>query len=155
MARQAINLGALPNGVGGDTPRSANVKINDMTQELYGRNAQLGTAANANIGVDPGNVMPVGAFGLGVRDNTAAASMNRWTTCFSIIADQTQYRPVGYGTLIDVGYPGGSLGSQLWMGVSPGGVIGFRSGDYATAAFNTIYHTGNTVRAQDGTLKGI
>lgn len=35
MARQAVNLGVLPNGAGGDTTRSANIKINDMTQELY------------------------------------------------------------------------------------------------------------------------
>ncbi|MFJ3121031.1 hypothetical protein ACIPI6_31390 [Pseudomonas protegens] len=35
MARQEINLGVLPNGVGGDTPRVANTKINDMTEELY------------------------------------------------------------------------------------------------------------------------
>lgn len=35
MARQEINLGVLPNGVGGDTPRVANIKINDMTEELY------------------------------------------------------------------------------------------------------------------------
>ncbi|MBT9303316.1 hypothetical protein [Pseudomonas sp. TAE6080] len=115
----------------------------------------LGSAAAVNIGTDSGNAMPVGAFGLGTRENNVAASMNRWSTGFSIIADQTQYRPVGYGTLLDIGYPGGDLGSQLWMGVSPGGVIGFRSGGYSTATFNTIYHTGNTVRAQDGTLKAI
>ncbi|NWD74844.1 hypothetical protein HX890_12090 [Pseudomonas gingeri] len=35
MARQEIQLGSLPNGVGGDTPRTANTKINDMTTELY------------------------------------------------------------------------------------------------------------------------
>lgn len=35
MARQEINLGVLPNGLGGDTPRVANTKINDMTEELY------------------------------------------------------------------------------------------------------------------------
>lgn len=115
----------------------------------------LGSAATANTGTDPGNVMPVGAFGLGNRVNPGASSMNRWTTGFSVISDGTQHRPVSYGTLIDVGYPGGSLGSQLWMGVAPGGLIGFRSGDYAYAEFNIIYHTGNTTRAADGTLKAI
>lgn len=115
----------------------------------------LGSAATANTGTDPGNVMPVGAFGLGNRVNPVVSSMNRWTTGFSVISDGTQHRPVSYGTLIDVGYPGGSLGSQLWMGVVPGGLIGFRSGDYADAAFNIIYHTGNTTRAADGTLKAI
>lgn len=155
MPRQEINIGVAPTGAGGDTTRSGAVKINAMMQELYARDAALGSAANTNVGINPGNVMPVGAFGLGTRENSPTPSMNRWTTGFSIIADQTQYRPVGYGTLIDVGYPGGDLGSQIWMGVSPGGVIGFRSGGYSTAAFNTIYHTGNTTRAQDGTLKAI
>lgn len=35
MARQEIDLGTRPTGAGGDTPRSAMVKINAMTQELY------------------------------------------------------------------------------------------------------------------------
>jgi len=48
MARQAINLGALPNGVGGDTPRSANTKINDMTQELYDALGATTGGSNAN-----------------------------------------------------------------------------------------------------------
>ncbi|MFJ3114953.1 hypothetical protein ACIPI6_00340 [Pseudomonas protegens] len=43
MARQEINLGVLPNGVGGDTPRVANTKINDMTTELYAAIAEGGT----------------------------------------------------------------------------------------------------------------
>ena len=136
-------LSVAQGGTGGSTPALARAGL------------QLGTAATANTGTNPGNVMPVGAFGLGNRENLPASSMNRWTTGFSVIADQTQYRPVGYGTLIDVGYPGGDLGGQIWMGVSPGGVIGFRSGSYASATFNTIYHTGNTTRAADGTLKAI
>lgn len=73
MARQAINLGALPQGVGGDTPRSANTKVNDMTSELYtalgapsttgalpsalpvlngGTGAATASAARSNLGVD-------------------------------------------------------------------------------------------------------
>ncbi|MBJ2254455.1 hypothetical protein JFT59_25000, partial [Pseudomonas sp. MF6784] len=131
-------------GTGGSTPALARAGL------------QLGTAATANMGTDPGNAMPVGAFGLGTRANAHTVTMNRLTTDFSIIQPSTQYKPVNYGTLINIGYPSSSnLGSQLWMGVSPGGVIGFRSGDYTDAAFNIIYHTGNTTRAADGTLKAI
>lgn len=137
-------LSVAQGGTGGSTPALARAGL------------QLGTAATANMGTDPGNAMPVGAFGLGTRANAHTVTMNRWTTDFSIIQPSTQYKPVNYGTLINIGYPGsGSLGSQLWMGVSPGGVIGFRSGDYTDAAFNIIYHTGNTTRAADGTLKAI
>lgn len=45
MARSEILLGTAPSGVGGDTPRSANVKINAMTAELYAKDATLGTAS--------------------------------------------------------------------------------------------------------------
>ncbi|XSS65418.1 hypothetical protein ACP9OK_10775 [Pseudomonas sp. B11] len=36
MARQNIEIGVIPSGQGGDTFRSAMVKVNDMTTELYG-----------------------------------------------------------------------------------------------------------------------
>ncbi|MFQ6350940.1 hypothetical protein ACQRBV_03120 [Pseudomonas sp. R11F] len=56
MARQEINLGALPTGVGGDTPRSAMVKLNAMTEELYRGDALAkasGWGASAPISMKP------------------------------------------------------------------------------------------------------
>lgn len=41
MAQKVINLGALPNGAGGDTNRSANVKCNENFAELYGATTDL------------------------------------------------------------------------------------------------------------------
>ena len=35
MARLEINTGIAPTGLGGDTPRSASIKINTMTQEIF------------------------------------------------------------------------------------------------------------------------
>ncbi|NMY67287.1 hypothetical protein [Pseudomonas sp. WS 5414] len=49
MARQEINLGVLPNGVGGDTPRVANTKINDMTEEVYERIATVENSLSGKI----------------------------------------------------------------------------------------------------------
>lgn len=160
MARQEINLGTAPTGTGGDTTRSTAVKVNAMTQELYARNAQLGTASNANIGTASGNVLGAGSLGLGSREivgNTSIQnSMNVWETSAGVIADGTQFKPVPFGACLNLAFPGTNfLGAQLWMSTSPGGIIGFRSGDYSTASFNTIYHTGNTTRAADGTLKAI
>lgn len=47
MAQQLINLGALPTGIGGDTPRTAFQKVNDNTTELYG--LVVGTGAGTSL----------------------------------------------------------------------------------------------------------
>ncbi|ENX27255.1 hypothetical protein F891_01864, partial [Acinetobacter sp. CIP 101966] len=58
MAIQTANLGTPPSGAGGDTFRSAAAKYN----ENFTNNAH---AASRQVGTAPGNVMEVGAFGLG------------------------------------------------------------------------------------------
>ncbi|MGU3309770.1 pyocin knob domain-containing protein [Pseudomonas sp. M5A4_2d] len=81
MARQEINLGALPTGMGGDTPRSANVKINAMTQELYDTKVAtaelrvMGMMGEArNVGAINANNQPIGtSYGYNGNDSQAAA----------------------------------------------------------------------------------
>ena len=58
MAIQRINLGTAPSGTGGDTNRSAFTKID-------GNFADTTNAASRLVGTGAGNVMEVGAFGLG------------------------------------------------------------------------------------------
>ena len=58
MAIQTANLGTPPSGVGGDTFRTAATKFN----ENFSNNAH---AASRLVGTQVGNVMEVGAFGLG------------------------------------------------------------------------------------------
>lgn len=58
MAIQRINLGTAPSGTGGDTNRSAFTKID-------GNFADSANAASRLVGTGAGNVMEVGAFGLG------------------------------------------------------------------------------------------
>ena len=58
MAIQRINLGTAPSGTGGDTNRSAFTKID-------GNFADTTNAASRLVGTADGNVMEVGAFGLG------------------------------------------------------------------------------------------
>ena len=71
MAKQTINQGTAPTGAGGDTFRSGSAKLQANDDEIYnylgdGTNLnKLGTAAFKNIGTQVGNVMEVGAFGLG------------------------------------------------------------------------------------------
>ncbi|AOA04627.1 hypothetical protein [Pseudomonas sp. TMW 2.1634] len=71
MARQEIILGTPPTGLGGDPPRTASMKINAMTQELYDKNAALGTAASADMTTSrddptPGRVNKTGDYGIGL-----------------------------------------------------------------------------------------
>ena len=71
MAKQTINLGTAPTGAGGDTFRSGSAKLQANDDEIYnylgdGTNLnKLGTAAFKNTGTQAGNVMGVGAFGVG------------------------------------------------------------------------------------------
>ncbi|MFW2106108.1 hypothetical protein [Acinetobacter guillouiae] len=58
MAIQTINLGTAPSGAGGDTFRSTGTKLNEnFTNNTHAASRLVGTAA--------GNLMEVGAFGLG------------------------------------------------------------------------------------------
>lgn len=58
MAIQTINLGTAPSGAGGDTFRSTGTKVNEnFTNNTHAASRYVGTAT--------GNVMEVGAFGLG------------------------------------------------------------------------------------------
>lgn len=71
MAKQTINQGTAPTGAGGDTFRSGSAKLQANDDEIYnylgdGVNLnKLGTAAFKNVGTQAGNVMEVGAFGVG------------------------------------------------------------------------------------------
>ena len=71
MAKQTINQGTAPTGAGGDTFRTGSAKLQANDNEIYnylgdGTNLnKLGTAAFKNTGTQDGNVIEVGAFGLG------------------------------------------------------------------------------------------
>lgn len=159
MARQEINLGTAPTGTGGDTTRTTGVKINSMTQELYARNALLGTASNANIGTASGNVMPVGAGGWLGTTAENATTINDYKTSFKLIQPTTAGASdlgLQYGGMLTLCYDAADNRiCQLFFGQVPGDDLKFRSGKAGTAQILKIYHTGNTTRAQDGTLKAI
>ncbi|WP_151689762.1 pyocin knob domain-containing protein [Acinetobacter nosocomialis] len=60
MTIQTVNLGTAPTGAGGDTFRSTGAKMNEnFTNNTHAASRYVGTAA--------GNVMEVGAFGLGLE----------------------------------------------------------------------------------------
>lgn len=71
MTIQTVNLGTAPTGAGGDTFRSTGAKMN----ENFTNNTH---AASRLVGTQAGNVMEVGAFGIGTTDgpNTFYSNIN-------------------------------------------------------------------------------
>lgn len=112
MSRLEINLGVLPAGVGGDTPpRSANVKINAMSQELYCRIDALGTAALGTVTTStddhtPGRVVRVGDFGVGVAKPIVQLDLDGLRangTYYSLSGANTLYAMNGWLTVNEAG----------------------------------------------------
>ncbi|WP_175540115.1 hypothetical protein [Pseudomonas sp. NFIX28] len=96
MAKQVIQLGTPPTGVGGDTPRSANIKINSNFDELYA--ADLVSYKRANIlgavsqsgGTPTGAIFEYGSNGTGefwkfasglmITSQTISAPAQAWSS---------------------------------------------------------------------------
>lgn len=168
MSKQTINLGTAPAGTGGDTPRSAWVKAQANFDELYARDAALGTAANAtlttsNYDSTAGRVLRVGDFGLGgatggptVEPNTA------YIPGFAIYPGTHTGGPVpGSGGSLIVNLLGGSYIQQIAQtpvdanASNPGVYVRHFTSSGSPGPWRKFYHTGNTTVAADGTLKAI
>ncbi|HGH3636709.1 TPA: hypothetical protein ACJK7C_003427 [Acinetobacter baumannii] len=71
MTIQILNLGVAPSGAGGDTYRATGVKVNEnFTNNTHAASRYVGTAA--------GNLMEVGAYGLGGEANFYTGSANNF-----------------------------------------------------------------------------
>jgi hypothetical protein len=154
MARQEINLGTAPSGVGGDTTRTTGVKINAMTQELYARDALLGTASNRNVGLLVGNIQDVGSPAP-MPGNSAFAEQG---SHFINYGDNTTVVPPGgaYWSGIRAQYPFQNCAMDLVAQVVTGNSMNLM---FRTIAPNgggdpwrKIYHDGNTTRGSGGAL---
>lgn len=86
MTIQTINLGTAPSGAGGDTFRSTGAKIN----ENFTNNAH---AASRLVGTQAGNVMEVGAFGLGLK---VVPKMAESTVGMNVLGKPIQFCRIGY-----------------------------------------------------------
>ncbi|MGV2868860.1 phage tail fiber protein [Acinetobacter baumannii] len=85
MTYQTVNLGTAPTGAGGDTFRSTGAKMNEnFTNNTHAASRYVGTAA--------GNVMEVGAFGIGgvvkVLDGVNASSLDVQSGLFGVVNSQ-------------------------------------------------------------------
>ncbi|HHP7941592.1 TPA: hypothetical protein ACSIP7_003732, partial [Acinetobacter baumannii] len=79
---QTVNLGTAPTGAGGDTFRSTGAKVNEnFTNNTHAASRYVGTAA--------GNVMEVGAFGLG-GTGTSHLNVNSLSDVKNIVQNQSR-----------------------------------------------------------------
>lgn len=124
MAIQTINLGTAPSGAGGDTFRSTGTKVN----ENFTNNTH---AASRLVGTANGNVMEVGAFGIGVQGyNIGETNINNKSMFFM-------------GN-VDSGFPGWMSG--ISMGVTPNESWQLSKGtnQNSTPVFRGTYHNGTS-----------
>ena len=119
----------------------------------------MGTAASANLTINQvdgtaGRVLKSSDWGIGTDKVPIAPTVNLTQSGFWRWDDNTAFW-ANYGALsgsiISCGFDAENC-AQIFIGRITTSLIGFRSG---SGNFNVIYHTGNTTRAADGTLKAI
>ncbi|EHU2375585.1 phage tail protein [Acinetobacter baumannii] len=117
-------------------------------------NLGLGTAAAANIGTAAGNVMEVGAFGLGGAATTITKSATPLGRLFRIFADSSSTSIPDYVVGIDIPWTVGTEGWQLYCGTANSLDVGFRK--FFQSSWGQTYrfrHTGNTTVDSNGFIK--
>ncbi|RZI91202.1 MAG: hypothetical protein EOP15_01875 [Pseudomonas sp.] len=142
---------ALPvakGGTGATTPANARTAL------------QLGDAATKNVGVSAGQVMGVGAGGLlgSAASSTNLHNVSNTEFRSSAIGSNSPPGAAGYYNLINI-----RAGVDTrWTTVLAQEVNGYRLAfktvavDQSSAStWSVVYHTNNTTRAADGTLKAI
>ena len=151
MAIQLPNLGTAPAGTGGDTSRSAMTKIiNNFSDNTNAASRLVGTAS--------GNVMEVGAFGLGRNQsdvNSTIYSVNE-PTKFGWFKSTDQSNPVSGSYLVGMSIRGGGIvAAQLLLKAyeGNGAWIRYQSTSNSWGAAVEILTRGNTTTDSNGFIK--
>lgn len=98
MAKQDINLGTQPTGVGGDTNRSANIKTNANLKEIY--TALGGSSSGGNGSVLP-DALPVNKGGTGAASaGGARTNLGLGTAAVGTITTSTTDTTIGRVTKV-------------------------------------------------------
>lgn len=97
MTIQTVNLGTAPTGAGGDTFRSTGAKMNEnFTNNTHAASRYVGTAA--------GNVMEVGAFGLG-GTGSSHLNVNTLSNVKDIVQNQSRIFRADGGSIFQLYAP--------------------------------------------------
>jgi len=126
-------------------------------------NLGLGNSATRDVGEAEGSVLQPGSFGLGALAATVISDAWDKTlgTRFVMFSPQTSGGPGDYSMGIrmqerDTGFGSTPAEQQSFSAMSLNNVGKFKwmaMSDGASTGWLTVYHTGNTTRAADGTLK--
>ena len=148
MAIQRINLGTAPSGTGGDTNRSAFKKIDDNF-------ADSANAASRLVGKAAGNVMEVGAFGLGANSigDITPVDLNALYPSRFVALNNTPNSPINFGLGLQIS---GDARWQIYIlaSVTNSDVcIGRRYESTQDITWAKIYTTSNTTKDSNGFLK--
>ena len=152
MAIQRINLGTAPSGTGGDTNRSAFTKID-------GNFTDTTNAASRLVGTAAGNVMEVGAFGLG----STSRYMQPNPAIGATASELNKTQMYGFGNVGSVGYGSGwgwAVGNKVHFII--GGdtstqlyhvVVADKSAETRTVGYHLIRTSQNTSVDANGFIK--
>ncbi|CAI8815831.1 hypothetical protein [Pseudomonas chlororaphis] len=177
MSKQTVSLGTAPSGVGGDTPRSANIKINGNFDEVYAALGATGSPAALPA------ALPVSLGGTGTTTAATAPFPTKVASGVGTIVapDATGYDSPGnaqggnaqgggyykvgagpsssgiaYAAMIRVPY-NNNYEAQIFfpMGLTTNKMffrcaLGNSGGTFGAAM--ELYHTGNTTRGSGGVL---
>lgn len=112
-------------------------------------NLGLGTAATKNVGVAGGNVMQVGAFGLGGGSNHKADAYNNVGEIYRVNSTSANTPTTGVAGVISLPCDGGP--STAYVAASNGGSawIGYSSVPANGVKWNRVYTTGFKPSAED------
>ena len=139
MAIQRINLGTAPSGTGGDTNRTAFKKIDDnFTDSANAASRLVGTAA--------GNVIEVGAFGLG--GNIPSKDMRDYsdeTSYLNAISGKTQFFYAVNTVVPNSPFPKYTMGIFLLSG-SDKVFLGFGMSDDSIGVIKTNGASGSIIK---------
>ncbi|MFJ0287434.1 hypothetical protein Q4100_14295 [Acinetobacter baumannii] len=151
MTIQTVNLGSAPTGAGGDTFRSTGAKINEnFTNSTH--------AASRYVGTAEGNVMAVGAFGLGRNQSDVNSTIDSVDepTKFGWFKPTDQWNPVSGSYLVGMSIRGGGVvAAQLLLKAyeGNGAWIRYQSTSNSWGAAVEILTQGNTTTDSNGFIK--
>lgn len=143
MTIQTINLGDAPSGAGGDTFRTTGTKIN----ENFGNPAH---AASRQVGEKWGDVMAVGAFGLGGQ--VSHSDQRYWIGNGFKGFDNVKNGLPNVGQGISLGWENSVTEIVCLSGSSQNRML-FRTGVNQLAPWAEVRHTGNTAIDSNGFIK--